>query len=108
MAVHSENAYPVTFNVDYPEGPRKRLTALFRLILAIPILVVVSLISGYSTSGDPDLDRTTLSSVRRRRIMACHTRDALVQEEVSSLVVRLEPGVAEIQRKGGRVLVPFA
>lgn len=57
MAVYSVDAYPVAFNVDYPEGPRNRLTALFRLILAIPIIVVISLVSGYSTSGDADLDR---------------------------------------------------
>ena len=57
MAVYSVDAYPVAFNVDYPEGPRDRLTALFRLILAIPIIVVISLVSGYSTSGDADLDR---------------------------------------------------
>ena len=57
MAVYSENAYPVAFSVDYPEGPRNRLTALFRLILAIPIIVVISLVSGYSASGDPDTDR---------------------------------------------------
>ncbi len=57
MAVYSVDAYPVAFNVDYPEGPRNRLTALFRLILAIPIIVVISLVSGYSASGDADLDR---------------------------------------------------
>ena len=57
MEVYSVNAYPVAFNVDYPEGPRNKLTALFRLILAIPIIVVISLVSGYSTSGDADLDR---------------------------------------------------
>ena len=57
MAVYSENTYPVAFNVDYPEGPRNRLTALFRLILAIPILVVVSLVSGYATSGDLPTDQ---------------------------------------------------
>ena len=56
MAVYSVNAYPVAFSVDYPEGPRNRLTALFRLILAVPIIVVLSLVSGYSTSGDPDID----------------------------------------------------
>ena len=33
------------------------MTALFRLILAIPIIVVISLVSGYSASGDPDTDR---------------------------------------------------
>ena len=57
MEVYSVNAYPVAFSVDYPEVPRNRLTALFRLILAIPIIVVLSLVSGYSTSGNPDFDQ---------------------------------------------------
>lgn len=34
--------YPLTLNVDYPGGGRNRLTAFFRLILAIPIIVVVT------------------------------------------------------------------
>lgn len=34
--------YPLTLNVDYPGGGRNRLTALFRLILAIPIIIVVT------------------------------------------------------------------
>ena len=32
--------YPVQFDVEYPEGPRNRLTILFRLILAIPIFLI--------------------------------------------------------------------
>ncbi len=36
--------YPITFDVDYPEAGRNRLTALFRLILAIPIAVVLGAI----------------------------------------------------------------
>jgi hypothetical protein len=35
-------SYPVTFQADYAEG-RNRLTAFFRLILAIPVAIVVSL-----------------------------------------------------------------
>ena len=33
--------YPLTFNVDYPDGSRNRLTTLFRGILLIPIAVVI-------------------------------------------------------------------
>ena len=33
--------YPLTFNVDYPDGSRNRLTTLFRHILLIPIFVVI-------------------------------------------------------------------
>ena len=43
MASNQGDAYPVQYSVDYPEGPRNRLTALFRIILVIPILIVISL-----------------------------------------------------------------
>ena len=59
MENNQDNAYPVQFNVDYPEGPRNRLTALVRIILAIPILIVVSLVSGYSSSGNLTVDQAT-------------------------------------------------
>ena len=36
----STDMYPLQYSVDYPEGPRNRLTALVRLILAIPIIVI--------------------------------------------------------------------
>ncbi len=41
--VYSTDMYPVQFSVEYPEEGRNRLTTLFRLILMIPVLVVVSL-----------------------------------------------------------------
>ena len=59
MENNQDNAYPVQFNVDYPDGPRNRLTALVRIILAIPILIVVSLVSGYSSSGNLTIDQAT-------------------------------------------------
>jgi hypothetical protein len=34
--------YPVQLSVDYPDLPRNRMTVLLRLVLAIPILVVLS------------------------------------------------------------------
>jgi hypothetical protein len=39
-------AYPVTFSVDYPERELNRLTTGFRLIVAIPILVVLAALGG--------------------------------------------------------------
>jgi hypothetical protein len=39
-------AYPVQFSVDYPERPLNRLTTFFRLIVALPILVVLSQVAG--------------------------------------------------------------
>ncbi|MYB49487.1 MAG: DUF4389 domain-containing protein [Dehalococcoidia bacterium] len=59
MENNQDNAYPVQFNVDYPDGPRNRLTALVRIILAIPILIVVALVSGYSSSGNLTVDQAT-------------------------------------------------
>ncbi len=50
------NAYPVQYNVDYPEGARDRLSVLLRLILVIPILVILALVSGYTSSGDLEVD----------------------------------------------------
>ena len=40
-----EGSYPVQFSVEYPESSN-RLTVLARLILAIPIVVVMELVSG--------------------------------------------------------------
>jgi hypothetical protein len=37
----SMDAYPLTFDVTPPEGPRNRLTSAFRIILAIPHLLIV-------------------------------------------------------------------
>jgi hypothetical protein len=39
-------AYPVQFDVDYPDRPLDRLRTAFRLIVAIPILIVLGLVSG--------------------------------------------------------------
>lgn len=49
----TERTYPIQFDVDYADGPRNRLTTLFRLVLAIPILAVLAAVgaSGFS-SGD--------------------------------------------------------
>ncbi len=37
---NSTDTYPLQFSVDYPEGPRNRLTTFLRLILAIPIIII--------------------------------------------------------------------
>ncbi|MFA7250152.1 MAG: DUF4389 domain-containing protein [Dehalococcoidia bacterium] len=34
--------YPVRFSVDYPEGPRNRLTVFFRPVLVVPIYIVLA------------------------------------------------------------------
>jgi Domain of unknown function (DUF4389) len=49
------DTYPVEYSVDYPERSLDRLTTAFRLIVAIPILVVLGTVSGggwdYSRNG---------------------------------------------------------
>ena len=46
--------YPVQFSVDYPES-RNRLSVLFRLILAIPIVIVGAAVGGHIDMGDAEL-----------------------------------------------------
>ncbi|HKW58347.1 MAG TPA: DUF4389 domain-containing protein [Candidatus Dormibacteraeota bacterium] len=40
------SSYPVQFDVDFPSRPLDRLTTAFRAILAIPIVVVLTALSG--------------------------------------------------------------
>jgi uncharacterized protein DUF4389 len=42
MEAGSQKAYPVEFSIDYPARELNRLTTGFRLIVAIPILIVVA------------------------------------------------------------------
>ena len=39
-------AFPLSFDVDYPDRELNRWTTAFRLILAIPVLIVLALLSG--------------------------------------------------------------
>ena len=47
------SSYPVQFDVDYPSRPLDRLTTAFRFLIAIPIVVVLTMLSG-STFNDSD------------------------------------------------------
>jgi hypothetical protein len=49
-----ERPYPVNLTVDYPEGPRNRATVFFRLILAIPVVLLLDLFIGYASSATGD------------------------------------------------------
>ncbi len=40
--------YPVQFAVDYPDRPLDRVTTFFRLVVAIPILIVLGTVAGGS------------------------------------------------------------
>ena len=44
--------YPVQLSVDYPDRALNRVTTLFRLILAIPIVVVLTSLYGFSAQFD--------------------------------------------------------
>src|SRR5215471_1729306 len=47
MAV-TPTAYPVNLRIDYPERPLDRSSTAFRIFTVIPILIVLSLLSGHS------------------------------------------------------------
>jgi hypothetical protein len=42
-----EPAYPVRFSVEYPDRELNRLTTAFRLIVAIPILILAGSLGGH-------------------------------------------------------------
>ncbi len=41
-----DEQYPVQFSVDYPDRPLDRMATAFRIIIAIPILILLGTISG--------------------------------------------------------------
>ncbi len=47
----SSNTYAVRFDVDVPDGPRNRVTAAFRIFVAIPILMVLGAVGGGSIAA---------------------------------------------------------
>ncbi len=42
----TSTAYPVHLSIDYPDRPLNRLTTAFRIFTVIPILIVISLLTG--------------------------------------------------------------
>ena len=61
-----KTTYPVTFAVDFPDRSLDRLTTAFRIIVAIPIAFVVSLLTGaslhYVTTTDGTRETATLAT----------------------------------------------
>jgi hypothetical protein len=49
--------YPVQFDVDFPSRPLDRLSTAFRLLIAIPILIVLGMLTG-ETLRDNDTTNT--------------------------------------------------
>jgi uncharacterized protein DUF4389 len=54
------SSYPVQFDVDFPSRPLSRLSTAFRLIVAIPIVIVLSMLSGQMFSNDDQETTHTL------------------------------------------------
>ena len=52
--------YPVQFDVDFPSRPLNRLTTAFRFIVAIPIVVVLTMLTGESFRDGDNSRATTL------------------------------------------------
>jgi hypothetical protein len=53
------NAYPLTFDVAYPDRPLNRLTTALRLFMAVPIVVLLTAIGGF-TVASTGADTTTV------------------------------------------------
>ena len=51
--VETSNGYPVSLSVDYPEK-LNRLTTFFRIFTVIPILIILTLLTGGSNQGGGD------------------------------------------------------
>jgi hypothetical protein len=53
--------YPVRFAVDYPDRDLNRVSTAFRIFAAIPILIVIGAVTGYTGEwGDADARTTTV------------------------------------------------
>ena len=63
MAMYDDDMYPVQYSVDYPEEPRNRLSTLVRIILAIPIIVILTLLGGYFNTGSQDFSFDRFSTL---------------------------------------------
>ena len=54
------STYPVQFDVDFPERRLNRLTTAFRFIVAIPIIVVLTMLSGQALNDNDHSTTDTL------------------------------------------------
>src|SRR5438552_17863830 len=46
--------YPVQFDVDFPARPLSRLTTAFRLLAAIPVVILLTMLSGQTFQDATD------------------------------------------------------
>jgi hypothetical protein len=56
-----EQPYPVEFSVEYPDRALNRLTTAFRLIVAIPIVIVAASLGGHEASFAAGRDGATIA-----------------------------------------------
>jgi hypothetical protein len=56
------STYPVRFSVDYPDRPLNRLTTAFRIIVAIPILILLGTVAGGTWQWSYDNNATTVAA----------------------------------------------
>lgn len=56
MSALPSNDYPVQFSVDYPERDLNRLTTAFRIIVAIPIMILIGALSSAGWDSDSGSD----------------------------------------------------
>ena len=56
-------AYPARLEIDYPEEGLNRVTTLFRLIMAIPIVVVLAVLTGGGGSNAQQYDEILMAVV---------------------------------------------
>ena len=56
------STYPVRFSVDYPDRPLNRLTTLFRIFVAIPILILIGAVAGATWQWSYDDEVTTMAA----------------------------------------------
>lgn len=54
--------YPVQFDVDFPTRPLDRLSTAFRIVVAIPILVLLGFLTSNTLQGDHDMTVTFAST----------------------------------------------
>ena len=52
--------YPVKFAVEYPDRSLNRLTTAFRVLTAIPVVIVLGTIAGYTSSYDSGGESATV------------------------------------------------
>ena len=51
MTTTAQPAYPLTFDVDYPDRPLNRMTNAFRIIMVVPIAIVLTALTALGASA---------------------------------------------------------